>query len=65
MIAMNPEVEQLKTIMLGTEVDKLKEWVTALGKERAQNYLNKVSHDQQVSDSQKRLRSYIGLFFFS
>ena len=51
--------------MMGTEIDKIKEWLTAMSKEKAQDYLNKVSREQQVADSKKGLRSYIGSFFFT
>ena len=57
--------EQLSTIMMGTEIDKIKEWLTAVSKEKAQDYLNKVSREQQVADSKNGLRSYIGSFFFN
>jgi len=49
---------------MGTKIDKLKEWLTALSKEKSQEYLNRVSHQQQVADSKKGLRSYISSFFF-
>ena len=55
--------EQLTTVLMGVDTDKLKEWLTAISKEKANEYLERVSHQQQVADSRQGLRSYIGSFF--
>ena len=57
------EAEQLTTVLMGVDTDKLKEWLTVISKEKANEYLERVSHQQHVADSKQGLRSYIGSFF--
>ena len=59
------EAAQFQTLLMGIEIDKLKEGLTAISKEKANEYLKNVSHQQQIADSNKGLRSYISSWIFT
>ena len=63
--AYDEEQAQFHTLLMGIEIDKLKECLTAVSKEKAQEYLKNVSHQQQIADSNKGMRAYISSWIFT
>ena len=48
---------------MGMRAEELKTWAEKIAKEKSQEYLSRVTYNQQVADTKQGMRSYLASFF--
>ena len=50
-------------MVMGMTAEELKKWAEKISKEKSQEYLSRVTREQQVADSKQGMRAYAASFF--